>query len=130
MTAATGGSAPMMAAHDVIEPCRARPNSVSTLATDAVHGIAPFRYSGSFADARAALLAILNAIPRTTITTNEGNVIRAVFRTRILRYRDDGVFVIDDAAKTIHFRSASRLGRSDWGVNRARMEAIRAQFNA
>jgi uncharacterized protein (DUF1499 family) len=41
---------------------------------------------------------------------------------------DDVHFLFDDAAKEIHFRSASRLGRSDFGVNRKRMEEIRRGF--
>jgi uncharacterized protein (DUF1499 family) len=42
---------------------------------------------------------------------------------------DDVEFLVDDAAKVIHVRSASRLGESDMGVNRSRIEAIRTQFN-
>jgi uncharacterized protein (DUF1499 family) len=43
----------------------------------------------------------------------------------LLRFVDDVEFLFDDEAKTIHFRSASRTGRSDFGVNRRRMEDIR-----
>ena len=44
------------------------------------------------------------------------------------RFDDDVEFVVDEQAGTIHFRSASRAGRGDLGVNRRRMEAIVAEF--
>ena len=48
------------------------------------------------------------------------------FTSLLLRFVDDVEFVFDDEAKTIHFRSASRTGYGDLGVNRARMEQVRA----
>lgn len=122
MLAAVGLAATLLA------PCPSKPNCVSTLATDREHAIAPIRYTTSAKDAHARLLAILRAIPRTTIVASDDHMIRAEFRTAIFRFVDDGVFVIDDAAKTIHFRSASRVGYSDFGVNRKRMEGVRAAF--
>lgn len=121
MTVAMGGAgAPQL------PPCPRTPNCVSTLATD-THRIAPFRYGGTVEQARERLLAILKAMPRTTIVAVQP-AIRVEFRTRILRFTDDATFVFDDASKTIHFRSASRIGRSDLGVNRKRMEEIRSRF--
>jgi uncharacterized protein (DUF1499 family) len=101
---------------------------VSTEATDRAHRIEPFRYSGTKPEARERLLAILKAMPRTKVDATDPNAIRAEFSTAIFRFTDDAIFVFDDAHKTIHFRSASRIGHSDLGVNRRRMEGIRAQF--
>lgn len=112
-----------------LAPCPSTPNCVSTEARDA-HAIAPFHYAGSAADARAALLAILGAMSRTKIVEAGEGTIRAEFTTLVFRFTDDATFVIDDATKTIRFRSASRVGRSDFGVNRRRMETIREQFEA
>jgi uncharacterized protein (DUF1499 family) len=118
----------MLAAEgSALEPCPRTPNCVSTQATDA-HRIEPFRYSGTKEQARERLLAILKAMPRTTINAGDSNAIRAEFTTRIFRFTDDAIFVFDDQSKTVHFRSASRVGRSDLGVNRRRMEEIRAKF--
>jgi len=50
-------------------------------------------------------------------------------RTAWLRFRDDLEFLADDAAKVIHVRSASRVGQSDLGANRRRIEAIRARWS-
>ena len=51
-------------------------------------------------------------------------------RSRIFRFADDVDFRFDDEARLIHFRSASRLGRKDFGVNRERMEGIRRAYEA
>ena len=74
------------------------------------------------------LLDVLRAMPRTTIVQSAPGSVRAEFRTRLFRFVDDAQFVFDDQAKTIHFRSASRVGRSDFGVNRRRMEELRRAF--
>ena len=57
-------------------------------------------------------------------------LVRAEARTRWLGFTDDLEFVLDAPAGVIHFRSASRWGREDMGVNRARMEEIRARWTS
>jgi uncharacterized protein (DUF1499 family) len=54
--------------------------------------------------------------------------LHAEFTSLFFRFVDDVEFLVDDAAKVIHVRSASRLGRSDLGVNRKRVERIRARW--
>jgi uncharacterized protein (DUF1499 family) len=114
-----------MAAVTPLEPCPTTPNCVSTEATDKGHGIAPISFSTSSAEAAARLLDVLREMPRAKIVASDERSIRVEFRTAIFRFVDDAVFVIDGAAKSIRFRSASRIGRSDFGVNRRRMESIR-----
>jgi uncharacterized protein (DUF1499 family) len=109
-----------------LKPCPNTPNCVSTEATDKAHAIAPFRYGGSGANAMKALRGILESMRRTRIISIDSTMIRAEFRTALFGFVDDGVFVLDEAAKSIRFRSSSRVGRSDLGVNRRRMETIRA----
>lgn len=111
-----------------LKPCPTSPNCVSTEATDKAHAIAPYRYDGSAADALQKLLGILQAMPRTKIISADASMIRAEFKTALFGFTDDGVFVADDSTKSIRFRSASRVGHSDLGVNRRRMESIRAAF--
>ena len=113
----------------VLAPCPASPNCVSTLAADA-HKIAPIHYTTSREAAMQRLLSILHAMPRTTIVASDASSVRVEFRTLIFRFVDDAQFVVDDATKTIHFRSASRVGHSDFGVNRKRMEEIRKSFTS
>ena len=112
---------------DSIAPCPQKPNCVSTLATDA-HAIAPIPFRSTPAEAMQTLLAILKEIPRTTIVFADESVVRAEFRTLVFRFVDDGVFVVDEESHAIHFRSAARTGTYDFGVNRKRMETIRARF--
>lgn len=108
-----------------LAPCPDSPNCVSTRATDEQHGIAPLSYTGETAVAQAAVLAIIEARPEMTLIRNEPGYIHAEARSALWRFIDDVEFQFDEEAGLIHFRSASRLGYSDAGVNRSRMEEIR-----
>lgn len=76
------------------------------------------------------LAAIVRAIDGTVIVEQRAHYLRAECSTRVLKFKDDVEFWLDSPAGVIHFRSASRLGRKDFGVNRARMETIRSRFGA
>jgi uncharacterized protein (DUF1499 family) len=62
------------------------------------------------------------------VVTVKANYIHAEFRSRLFGFVDDVEFSFDEDPKTVHLRSASRTGYYDFGVNRKRMERIRAQF--
>lgn len=113
-------------------PCPDSPNCVSTQAPadDKEHAIAPIPYTGSLANAKQRLLALINTMPDTTIRMDEPDYIHVEYRSRLMRFVDDVEFYLDDATHQIHFRSSSRLGRGDLGVNRKRMEEIRQRFAA
>ena len=72
----------------------------------------------------------LEGMPRTTVVRDEGNYLHAEFRSRLLGFVDDVEFTYDAQAGVLHVRSASRLGRRDFGVNRARVEALRRRIGA
>ncbi len=74
------------------------------------------------------LAAVIQA--RATIEAREPRYLHAVFKTRLLRFRDDFEARLDVDAAVIQVRSASRLGYSDLGANRRRVEEIRAAFQA
>lgn len=111
-----------------LPPCRRTPNCVSTQTKDPDQFMEPILYSGPLAAARERLLAVLRALPRTRIVLEEPGYLKAECRSRVFRFVDDVDLLFDDKAKVIHFRSAARLGRRDFGVNRERMEEIRRQF--
>ena len=90
----------------------------------------PIPYGGTPAEARERLLAVLRAWPRAEIVREEPGAVTMECRSRIFRFVDDVDFRFDDEARLIHFRSASRLGRRDFGVNRERMEEIRKLYEA
>ena len=107
-------------------PCPASPNCVSTLTEDEAHTISPIAYSGSMEQTKQRLLDVLNSLPRINILANDMNYLQVTQTSLIFRFVDDVEFVFDDEQKLVHFRSASRTGYSDFGVNRKRMEKIRA----
>jgi uncharacterized protein (DUF1499 family) len=84
----------------------------------------PIQCQGSLEDARQRLLGIVRALPRVSVVENRGNYMKLEFRSAFFSFVDDVEFEFDDAVKLVHFRSASRLGYYDFGVNRGRMEAI------
>jgi uncharacterized protein (DUF1499 family) len=101
--------------------CKRTPNCVSSQAdpADREHYIAPLPFAGSIAELRRAI----EALPRVTVIREEADYLYAEFRTRLLRYVDDVEFL--KVGRELHVRSASRLGRRDFGVNRRRVEEIR-----
>jgi len=109
-----------------LAPCPASPNCVSTRAQDAGHAIAPYRYRKSRTEAKEALKDIVRSLPRTKLVEEEADYLRYEFTSLIIRFVDDVEFIFDDETKTVHFRSASRTGYGDFGVNRRRMEEIRS----
>ena len=108
-----------------LAPCPSSPNCVNSQAEDADHRIAPFKYTNSLADAKSALKSVIAALPRTNVVTETNDYLHVEFTTAILRFVDDVEFYFDDQRKVIELRSASRVGHSDLGVNRKRIETIR-----
>ncbi len=111
-----------------LAPCPATPNCVATEGAPAGRRLEPLPYLGDPAATREALRAVILAMPRTRIERETGDYLHATFRTPVIGFIDDVEFRFDDAARVVHFRSASRLGRSDLGVNRRRMETLRARY--
>jgi uncharacterized protein (DUF1499 family) len=108
-----------------LSPCPSSPNCVSTQAHDEGHAIAPFRYRKSRAEAKEALKEVIRSLPRTNLVEEDESYLHYEFTSLLLRFVDDVEFLFDDETKTIHFRSASRTGYGDMGVNRKRMEQVR-----
>ena len=111
-----------------LHPCPKSPNCVSTQAIDKNQKIEPINYSGSLNEAKDKIINIIASFKRSKIITNEENYIHIEFRTATFRFVDDVEFLFDDKEKIIHFRSRARMGYSDMGVNRKRMEKITHLF--
>jgi len=109
-------------------PCPKSPNCVSTQSTDDKHKMSPLSYNISLGEAKIKILEIIKSLKRTRIITNTDNYLHIEFRTAVFRFVDDVEFYFDDSEKLIHFRSAARLGYSDLGVNKKRMEYISKLF--
>jgi uncharacterized protein (DUF1499 family) len=91
--------------------------------------IEPLRFSGDPTAAMNRLRDVLAAWPGARIVENRPDYVAAEFETRWLRFVDDAEFLLDSGAHLIHVRSKSRLGRKDFGVNRARIEALRRKLD-
>lgn len=113
------------------------PNSVSSQAQ--LHSgagaeyarIEPIRFDPAKTDGAAALTAIgaiVLKMPGARIVQSGPDYLYVQFQTRWLKFVDDAEFAVVGSEPVIHVRSASRIGRKDFGVNRARIESIRAAF--
>ena len=108
--------------------CPKTPNCVSSHAKDEKHFIQPILFIGTSQEAQSRLLEILIEWKGTKIVVSQDNYIRAEFTSKVFRFVDDVEFYFPETGTkeiTIHSRSVSRVGKSDFGVNRKRIEQIR-----
>jgi uncharacterized protein (DUF1499 family) len=127
MTGCAGEIPKNLGAHDGrLAACPASPNCVSSQADDKEHQIAPLAVTGNPEAALGRLQQQLSKREDTKIVGGKDGYLRVEFHTRL--FVDDGEFLLDPAHSAIQVRSASRLGHSDLGKNRSRMEEIRQAF--
>jgi uncharacterized protein (DUF1499 family) len=103
--------------------CKPTPNCVSSQAdpADKEHYVAPIAFSGTMLELRRAV----ESMERATVIREDGGYLYAEYKSRLMGYVDDVELLLDEKARLVHVRSASRLGRRDFGVNRERIEALR-----
>jgi len=111
-----------------LHPCPDSPNCVSSQSEKEDKKVAPLSYKGDANDAKKQLKQVIESTTRMKIVKEVDDYLHAEATTLIFRFVDDCEFLIDRNAKVIHVRSASRLGHSDLGVNRKRVEDIRQRF--
>ncbi|MGH1396158.1 MAG: DUF1499 domain-containing protein [Trichormus sp.] len=105
--------------------CPVTDNCVVSQDADAKHAIDPIPYHVDRDTARKTLLQVLQVVPRTEVLEEKENYIYAISKSRIFKFVDDVEFYFPPNESVIHIRSASRVGESDLGVNRRRLEQIR-----
>jgi len=111
--------------------CPTTPNCVNSQAKDKKHYIEPILMTGTPLEVKNHILKILNELKRAKIIVAEDHYIRVEFISKVFRFIDDLEFYFPNTKSkemTIHVRSASRVGHSDFGVNRKRIEQIRSKF--
>lgn len=113
-----------------LTPAPRSPNAVSSYATDEEHGMEPLKFDGTSSEAMKQVAAVVEAMPRSNIVEQKAGYLRAEFQSALFRFIDDVEFLHDESAGLLHFRSAARLGHSDMGANRARMEEFASRFEA
>lgn len=118
-----------------LQPCDARKSNCVCSQhsvegrTQLPHYIPPFPYVGDPGDAMTRVIAILMQRENCQIVVNSAHYIHAEFETSGLGFVDDVEFLLVASEQVIHVRSASRLGITDFGVNRARVEELREAFD-
>jgi uncharacterized protein (DUF1499 family) len=111
-----------------LPPCPGTPNCVSSQSPSPKHHVEPLRYTDTLDEARTRVLRIVSALPRTRWVAQEDGYLHAEVRSRLFRFVDDLEFLFPNDEKVVHVRSAARSGSHDLGVNRRRVEWIRARF--
>lgn len=113
-----------------LQPCPDRPNCVSSQADNLSQRMEPLPFTGDPEAALDKIKRILAGQPRATLVSSTSDYLHVECKSLVFRFVDDVEFLVDRTASVIHFRSASRVGYSDWGVNRQRMERVREAFLA
>lgn len=114
-----------------LQACPDSPNCVSSLAdqSDDEHYIAPFAIRSSSQENPISQVAlIIKQNSKADIIVQSDHYLYAEYTSDLMRFVDDVEFLFDTEEKVVHVRSASRLGHKDFGVNRDRIEAIRAEL--
>ena len=111
-----------------LRPDPETPNCVNSQSDNPKYKIAPLRFEGDADTAWQRLQNVIKDDPKATLVTVTADYIHAEYRAGI--FIDDVEFLKSAEEGVIHFRSASRIGRSDLGVNRRRMERVRGLFGA
>lgn len=108
-----------------LAPCPDKPNCVGSLyPQDSTHHLAPWSLAVKRDVARKKLLQILGETHKVDIQSQREDYIHAVFTIPVFGFKDDVEFYFPESGSVIHFRSASRVGHSDLGVNKRRMEKL------
>lgn len=102
--------------------CPESPNCVSSYESDEEHGIAPIGAS------LEQIEQVLLSMDAANIVQASDNYLYAEFTSALMGYVDDVEFLHDASSGVTHVRSASRLGHSDLGANRKRVESIREKL--
>jgi uncharacterized protein (DUF1499 family) len=110
-----------------LRPCPETPNCVSSESVAPQARIEPLRFKGAPQAAWADLESSIHDLGGTIVERRDG-FLWATFTSCIFRFVDDMEFRMEAEAGVIHLRSASRVGRSDLGVNHKRVERLRVLF--
>ena len=106
-----------------LKACPGTPNCVNSQSDDPQSKIEPLPTTSI-----AEIKGVVEGMEKTTIIEETDNYLYAEFQSKLMGYVDDVEFYVDRDANVTHVRSASRLGKSDLGVNRKRVEEIRSKL--
>ena len=116
-------------ANGQLADCPDSPNCVSSFVDDEIHGVSPMKFDEPTDSVFRRLIEILENQPGVEIVKQTDGYLHAECTTPLMRYIDDLECLADSKEGVIHVRSASRLGYSDLGKNRQRIEKLREELN-
>lgn len=105
--------------------CPDSPNCQGSDASREAQRVEPFPMHGTAEETMARLVALVESRPEASVVTRDADYLHATFRSALMGYVDDVEFLVDEVSRSVRVRSASRLGKSDFGANAKRLEALR-----
>ncbi len=112
-----------------LKPLSRKPNAVSTQADDVEKRVAPWPFKEDLAATVEAIQRAVSQYGGATLKQSDPNYLYYVFTTPTLHFHDDAEFYLDEDNREVHFRSASRAGYSDLGLNRKRYDRLKELYN-
>lgn len=120
---------PVTSENGILAPCPSSPNCVSSRDPNPARRVDPILFTGDPASGWSRLRKVIAEMKGARIAKEELGYLHAEFRSALFGFVDDVEFRMDESAGRIDVRSASRTGKYDFGVNRRRVEEIRARFS-
>jgi uncharacterized protein (DUF1499 family) len=111
-----------------LRTCSDRRNCVNSQDGSGYAVMESIPFSGDLDETRSRMVRVINEMDRSEIVKQTHDYIHAEFRSLMWGFIDDVELYFDEADQVVHFRSASRIGRGDMGVNRDRMSDLRERF--
>lgn len=111
-----------------LTPLSSKPNAVSTQADDVARRVAPWPFKADREQTMSAILTAVKEYGGAEVVKQEDDYLYVVFTTDLMKFHDDAEFYLDEDAREVHFRSSSRAGYSDRGLNRQRYERLTALY--
>lgn len=111
-----------------LKPLSNKPNAVSTQADDVAKRVAPWPFKADQEKTMAAILEAVEGYGGAEVVEQKADYLYVVFTTDLMKFHDDAEFYLDSDAREVHFRSSSRAGYSDRGLNRQRYEKLTALY--
>ncbi|MFN3581461.1 MAG: DUF1499 domain-containing protein [Pseudomonas sp.] len=107
-----------------LKPLSSNPNGVSTQTSDTDKLVSPWGFKDSREETMQALVIAVQEYGGAKVVRQEDDYLYVIFTTPLMRFHDDAEFYLDTDSRLVHFRSASRAGKSDMGLNRKRHEQL------
>ena len=112
----------------LLAPLPDSPNAVSSQTDQVDKRVEPFPYSGNLEQTKALIKKAASDFGGAQILVEKPDYLHLVFTVPFIPFKDDVEFFFSEMERVVHYRSASRLGYSDLGVNRKRYERLRSLY--